>query len=127
MAEGYDIFLGGHRVGKVYVEQEGLYYRFRCRCNISSDVICRLVASRGGREESLGIPVPAGGEYMLDTRLPVKRFPAGEFQFQLRPKHGQFSGKFVPLSPQEPFSYIARLKDAYLEKRDGKTGVVIKD
>ena len=127
MAENYDIFLGRQKVGKVYVEQEGLYYRFRCRCNVNADVICRLTARRGGKEENLGIPVPSGDSFTLDTRLPVKRFPEGEFAFYLRPKHSGLAGTFVPVSPQEPFAYITRLKNAYLEKRDGKVGVVITD
>lgn len=127
MSQCYDVWLGKDPVGKVYVDSQGLYFRFRCRCRIVGNVICRLVASRGGEEVHLGIPVPSGGEFALDTRLPAKRFPPGEFRFCLRPKHSELQGKFVPLSPQEPFAYITRLKNAYLEKRDGQVGLVITD
>lgn len=125
MTECYDIFLGSQRVGKAYVDRQGLYYRFRCRCRLASDVICRLSACRGGEEVHLGIPVPVSGEFVLDTRLPVKRFPEGEFRFLLHPKHQELRGRFVPLSPQEPFAYLAKLKSAHLEKREGQLGLVI--
>ena len=36
-------------------------------------------------------------------------------------------GTFVPISPEEPFAYISRLKDAYFERRYGQAGVVIPD
>ena len=76
-------------------------------------------------EIHLGIPVPAGDAFVLETRIPVKRLPEGEFRFVLLPRHRELEGKFIPLSPQEPFAYLSRLKDAYLEKRDGSIGIVI--
>ena len=36
-------------------------------------------------------------------------------------------GKFVPIFPEEPFAYLERLEDAYLEKRNGYLGVVIQE
>ena len=34
--------------------------------------------------------------------------------------------KYVPVYPEEPFSYMSRLKDAYLERRNGQLGIVIR-
>ena len=36
-------------------------------------------------------------------------------------------GKYIPLSPEEPFRYLSRLKQSYLERRNGKVGIVIKE
>lgn len=33
--------------------------------------------------------------------------------------------KFVPIAPEEPFAYIAKLKDAFLATQNGQTGVMI--
>lgn len=125
MEGSYDVFLGDQAVGKMYVDRQGLYLRFRCRCALSGQVIYKAVAVCGDTSENLGVLVPMGDAFGLETRLPAKRFSAGEFRFLVLPRHQELRGKFIPISPQEPFAYITQLKNAYLQKRDGLIGVVI--
>lgn len=125
MEGNYSVLFGGQSAGKVRVFRQGLYYRFWCRCQLSGEVVCRLYVRCGGKEERLGILVPTGDGFGLDTRVPVKRIGEGKPEFFLRPVHDGPGGTFVPLSPEEPFAYLSRLKDAYLEKREGKTGVLL--
>lgn len=46
--------------------------------------------------------------------------------FCLVVKHRGAIDSFHPISPQEPFAYIAKLKYAYLVTRGGKVGVALK-
>ena len=121
------MLFGKDRVGKVQVLREGLYYRFFCRCRLSGDVVCRLAVRCGEKEENLGVVVPVGDGFGLDKRLPVKNLGEGEMTFFLMPKQERLEGKFIPIYPEEPFSYIARLKDAFLARQNGQIGVVIKE
>ena len=123
----YEIMLGDKAVGKAEVYREGLYYRIRCRCELSGETVCRVAVRCGDRTESLGILVPEGRKFGLQTRIPVKKIGEGPLSFAAVPKHGPVEGRFVPLSPEEPFRYISKLKDAYLERRNGTIGVVIKE
>ncbi|MDD6201006.1 MAG: hypothetical protein PUB93_07045 [Firmicutes bacterium] len=123
----YQVLLGGQSVGKMRVERQGLYYRFSCRCEFSGEVIYKLEVTCGGRTESLGIPVPEGGAFVLNTKLPAKRIGDGVPQFRAVPRHGVLTGRFVPLSPEEPFAYLSRLQNAFLEIRDGRPGIVLRD
>ena len=123
----YDILLGGQTVGRATVERQGLYYAFHCRCCLTGEVVYRLTVRCGERTESLGIPVPSNGQFVLDTKIPVKRLGEGEMSFLALPKHAELGGKFIPLSPEEPFRYLSRLENAFLQVRDGKVGVVVKD
>jgi len=116
--------MGTQLMGKVQVQRQGLYYRFFCRCQLTGDVVCRLSVTCGNNRESLGVVVPMDGGFGLDTRLPVKRLGEGKMEFFLTPKHEIPSGKFVPLSPEEPFAYIARLKEGFLAQKNGHPGVV---
>ena len=125
MEENYSVFFGSQAVGKVQVTRQGLYYRFLCRCQLSGDVVCRLHVRCGEKEESLGVVVPMGEGFGLETRLPMKRLGTGEMTFSLVPKHDAPRERFVPIYPEEPFAYLSRLKDAYLEKREGQPGAVI--
>lgn len=127
MEEQYSIKLGDKTVGKAEVHREGLYYRVRCRCPEMGTGVYRVTVSCGGRDERLGILVPVDSCFGLDTRIPVKKVGEGPLSFFAVPKHGPVEGRFVQLSPEEPFRYISRLKDAYLEKRNGRVGVVIKE
>lgn len=126
MISEYDIHLGKDVVGTATVEKQGLYYRFACRCKLSGSPICRVVVECGGHHENLGILAPQGGAFSLTTKLAAKRIGEGPFSFRVLPKHSG-GGSFVAIYPEEPFAYLARLKNAYLEVRRGQIGVVIPD
>lgn len=112
-------------MGKVQVLRQGLYYRFHCRCQLSGDVICRLHVTCGEKGENLGVVVPMGDGFGLDTRLAAKHLGEGEWRFTLTPKQETPEKKLVPISPEEPFAYISRLKDAYLAEQNGMSVAVI--
>ena len=122
----YPVLFGQAQVGKVQVQKQGLYYRFFCRCQMTGEVVCRLVVQCGGEMENLGVVVPVEEGFGLDTRIPCKRLGSGEPEFHLVPKHEISMGTFVPIYPEEPFAYIRNLKNAYFERRYGQEGVVIK-
>lgn len=121
----YEVFFGRSAVGKVQVIRQGLYYRFICRCKLPGEGIYRLCVLCGERQTNLGVVVPEGSGFGLDKVVPVKKLDQGKPEFFLAPRHEPVSGLFVPISPEEPFYYIAKLKDAFLENRNGKLGVVI--
>ena len=123
----YGVYLGKQLSGKVQVIRQGLYYRFYCRCQISGNVICRLMVTCADKQENLGVVVPVDGGFGLETKIPCKRLGEGQLQFTLMPKHSHSDGRFVPISPEEPFAYISRLKQAYLLRQGGQVGVMIKE
>lgn len=127
MTGTYDILLGGKPVGQATVTEQGLYYRFVCRCRITGEVMYKLTVTCGGQTENLGLLVPEGKDYVLSTRLPAKRFAQGKPEFRAVPRHSRMTGKFIPVYPDEPFAYISRLHSAFLENRGGQLGVVLSE
>ena len=125
MVGTYEVRLGERAVGSVLVEREGLYYRFSCRCSLSGAVMHRLLLRRGGQETDLGLCVPMAGGFGTEKRISVKQCGTGTPEFILRPKGADTRGKFIPLRPEEPFRYIHRLQNAYLERRGDTVGIVI--
>jgi len=125
MVGTYEIRRGNETVGMATVEKEGLYYRIRCRCHISGEGMRRIVVNCGDVREDLGICVPVDGEFGLVKKIPRKRFGEGKPEFCLLPKYPDIYGKFIPIYPDEPFAYMTRLKDAYLQVREGQPGIVI--
>ncbi len=121
----YDIILGTESIGKAQIEKEGLYYRIFCRCRLSGEVAYKVHVSCGEKSEDLGLLVPQSGAFVLTTRLPAKRLGEGQLKFRAVPRHPKLAGKFVPISADEPFSYLSRLENAYMHIRDGQIGVVI--
>lgn len=120
--EKFDIVENGKPVGRAQVEKNGLYYSFSCRCR--GNGVFRIRVSRGGREESLGIPVPRGNEYCLEKKLPASRFPEGQFRFFIGQEQKE---RFVPVVPGQPFAYLSHLKNARYAVRDGIAGVIVSD
>lgn len=125
MEGNYPILMGGQEIGRAKVTRQGLYYRFDCRCYLSGDIMCRLTATCGTATHNLGIFVPESGAFVLRTKIPAKQLGEGELQFSVRPNHEPMGGRFVPISPEEPFGYLSRLQDAFLEIRDGVPGLII--
>lgn len=125
MEGNYAVTFGNRQCGKVQVLQQGLYYRFVCRCRISGDVLCRLRVSCGGKREELGVLIPTDDGFGLDKKVPVKYFDEGIPEFTLYAKADAPDGKFVPIIPEEPFSYITKLKTAYLVRKGGQAGILI--
>lgn len=121
----FDILLGGLSIGRATVKREGLYYRFDCRCQLSGEGVFRLRVRCRENTQRLGIPIPQDGEFVLRTRIPVKKLGTGVMTVEAEPVHEKMGEQFVPLSPEEPFRYLQRLEQAYLQTRNGQVGVVI--
>ena len=123
----YPILLGGEPIGQASVEKRGLYYHFSCKCDLSGEVIYRITVQTGEKTENLGIPVPEEDLFTLTAKLPASRFEEGNMVFRAVPRHTGLEGKFVPLSPDSPFPYLTRLHNAFLERRNGELGVVLRE
>lgn len=122
----HEVTLGGKSVGKLQLERQGLYYRVTCRCNLSGEVMYRLEASGEKGRTNLGILIPCESGFGLETRFPVSRIGERKLDFTLQPRHDSLGNrKFVPISPEEPFAYLSRLKDAFLEIQQGQMGASI--
>lgn len=122
----YEIKEGTRPVGQVTVTRQGLYYQISCRCDIREKAMQRLIVLAGDKREDLGTLVPVDGAFGLEKKIPVKRLGEGTPEFCLLSRNGGEDRKFIPVYPEEPFSYMSRLKDAYLERRNGQLGIVIR-
>ncbi len=117
----WKVYENGRAVGSCCVERAGLYWHFRCRCRIESKRITRLSIQIGQFRKNLGVLVPADGSFVLECREPVRAFPEGTPEFSA--VGGRPVGKFAPVYPDEPFSYIEQLENAHLERRNGVLGI----
>ena len=125
--EGYhEVFLGDRPVGKLQIIKQGLYYRLICRCRIPEDGIYRLFVVTGKGRENLGVVVPEDGGFVLDRKIPVRQL-ADCTGFLLSARSGEDDGKFVPIYPEEPFSYLAHLESAFLGVQNGQIGAMWKE
>lgn len=122
-----EVTVGSRSVGRVQVRRQGLYYVFHCRCALSGETPWRLEAACGEKKEDLGVLVPMDGGFGLDTRVPVKHFLEGQPEFSLEPRQETDGGTFAPIVPEEPFSYIERLKTGFLVRKYGEIGVLFPD
>ena len=114
-------------MGQAAVFQKGLYLYFDCRCRLSGETVCRIRVRCGEKEEDLGIPVPEGRDFVLRKRLPAKRLGSGVPEFWVAPQKVALPENWVPVRAEEPFAYLSRLQDAYLEVRDGQMGVSFRE
>ena len=121
----YPMILNGKPVGKMSVRRKGLYYCFRGRCSLPGDGIYRAAVQCGTHQERLGVLIPDEDSFRITTSVPIKRIGEGELSFLILSDNVKPSGVFVPINPEEPFAYIARLKDSFLEIQNGEPGIRI--
>ena len=127
MKSSYDVTFADAVVGHVVVKKQGLYYCMECTTQIMEASKFRLIARSGEQEYDLGLCIPQDGGLHLWTRVPMKQFSDEPICFELLKKNPTQSGNFVPISANEPFSYLQRLETANLEFRSGTMGVVLQD
>ncbi len=125
MERQYSVLLKGQHCGKATVDRRGLYYQIRCRCILPSEDIFRLQVACEDLRENLGVLVPKEDRFGLDTRIPVKQLGEGDLSFSVQPKQEPFRGLFVPITDEEPFAYISRLKESFLIRKNGQAGIQI--
>ena len=124
----YPITSSGKNIGQVQIVRKGLYYHFFCQCSYDASSVCRLMMRCGDQTQKLGVMVPEGIFFVLKKQIPVKNIPKEKPEFFLLSEiENQETGIFVPISPDEPFEYLASLKNAVFENRDGIIGVWIPD
>lgn len=123
----YEVMYGNSVVGKVSLQRQGLYCRVVCRCQIPEDQICRLYAVTETGRENLGVLVPEKAGFFLDRKVPVKRMAGKKLQFMLSSGVKCLDDRFIPIKPEEPFLYVERLQNAFLEHQQGQLGILIKE
>ena len=119
----YEVFFGMEAVGKAEVRRNGLYLHICCRCRINNGEILRLYWVWDDRRESLGVLVPEKGGLVLEKKIPVKRMGQGRCRFLVSGGKMTETGNFYPITPEEPFRYIDRLKNGFLDSEQGKIGL----
>ena len=119
----YDVMLGKEKRGTVTVTGEGLYWKIQCRCSLYSDVMQNLILRTGDKDTNLGLLIPEGSSYCLKTRIAKKELPMIK-GFCMKPRHEKPENDFYPIKPEEPFAYLNRLEDAFLERRNGEIGII---
>ncbi len=87
--------------------------------------MCRLLLRQGEQQENLGILMPRGDGFCLECRVAAKKCGGEIPTFQAMPSREELSGQFIPISPEEPFAYIRRLKEAFFQRRYGQAGIVL--
>ena len=87
----------------------------------------RILVIVGNQQIDLGVCIPVDGQFGLEKRIPCKYMGEGTPEFRIMPKYQRTGRRFVPVYPEEPFAYMTKLKDAFLEIRDGQAGVLIKE
>lgn len=105
----YSLLLATEKVGTVSVEREGLYYRIHCRCR-PMEQMTEVVVKEEGQRRTLGLLIPQGGAWELNTRIPIKQL-GEELSFFLQSRE---AGSEVSVEERQPFPYLARLQEAYL-------------
>ena len=119
------VYLNGRTVGRVQTEQQGLYYKIGCRCQLPDGQLYCLKATCGKQVKELGVCVPMGDCFGIDTAVPVKQIGEGEIQFEIACKHQHPTEEIFPVYEDVVFDYLHELPKARLRIQKGIVGITI--
>ena len=122
----YKITRNGESIGTARIEKEGLYYRFSCCCRLPDRDIYNIYVQSEIESRNLGVCVPRGRDFYLNTRVPAKHIGDGPFQFEAR-KREEKAGGFYPVETAKPFARMDRLTESRCAVLEGKIGLIIGD
>lgn len=120
----YQVYQGQETIGTAETETEGLYTKVSCTCRIDGSILYRLVAEHEGQKADFGILIPMGDQFGVRTKIATKKIPA-DAVFRIVPKNKVAGQKFIPVYPEEPFSYIEQLKHSVFLRKNGQAGILI--
>lgn len=127
MEKYYPINRNGIAVGKMCVQKEGLYYCFSGQCTLNRDDIYRVVVTCGVREMNLGVLIPEGSSFLIRKKVPIKQVGEGSWEFRVISDCFSTTSVFVPIIPDEPFSYLSRIKGSFLRLQNGNPGILLNE
>lgn len=123
----YEVFSAGQAVGSVQVTRQGLYYQFDCRCDLTGEVMFRLLIESGSGCIDLGILTPENGSFVLRCKRNCKQMPFDSPRFVLKPNHKCSQIRSFSVCAQEPFEYLAYLENAFLRRENGKKTIAFRE
>ena len=118
--------LDGKKVGNAYIDTNGLYTSFQCKCSFPIDGIYRINAKYGVRYIDLGVCIPNGDSYVTSAKIPTKNLGEEEPAFYAIRK-GSENLIFIAVDEHTDFRYLKRLVDARFQVQNGQKGLLIRD
>ena len=120
----YDIYFENKPIGIACVESVGLYTQFQCRCSFRNEGSYRIIAQYGAVQIDLGLCIPANNMFVTNAKIATKKLNGSPpYFFALDIKQNNVT--FVPVDPQENFSFIEKLSGAKFHIKNGIKGILI--
>lgn len=117
----YDVLLNNIPVGNVQVDREGLYYKFQCSCRFPQNRIYRIRVSDGKSEIMLGVCIPKGDQFVLNTKIPTKKIQGETLLFTAETQNEMG----ICVESGMSFAYLDKLETARLQNTNGQFRIVI--
>ncbi len=124
VTQSYPVILNSENAGMVQVEKQGLYYRFRCVCHFKHRGMYEIHVKSGTESKKLGLCVPEGGNFILNTRIPIKQIPPGGMYFIAARKDSE-EKNILPVCSEDPFLHLAELENAVYILQNNRPGIII--
>jgi hypothetical protein len=111
----YTVFRETEAFGKAELNREGLYYRICIHCPQSARIHLRCALGT----LDLGVCVPSAGEFIIQTRIPVKKIGEGKITFYTASEETSF----YPVSEDASFLRLNLLRSCVMASHGDVIGV----
>lgn len=118
----YDVWLKDKIAGEVLISREGLYYRFLSTVWLPKSSRYHLLAYWEGGNIDLGLCVPQGESFVLNKKIPIKRFDNRRYRYILAAKTVK---QVTPIFENQPFTHLNRLPDSYFSVENNIPVIII--
>lgn len=109
MKQIYPVDFKGTNVGEIAICTFGLYYDIFCQCKLPEKKLFRLYARSDGVEIDLGILIPEQDEYVVRTKVPVKKLICTDINFYVGSVNTARNMDLI-VKPEETFVQLHNLE-----------------
>ena len=108
MEKSYSVTMGTQIVGTATVRRQGLYSRIVCHCCFDKPRFYHLEMECNGQSRRLGVLIPSGNRYLLETTIPAKYINEDNIRFYIPVLAATEQRQFLSIEQGKLFSGITK-------------------
>ena len=120
----YPVLMRDVEVGKLLLEQKGLYYHYSCCIQVKEAGMYRIFALSGQNRINLGVCQPVDGKWITKGKIPCQQLKLTDIQLKVVSHRFNQTDVFL-LGEENSFPYLEQLSHCRFTRIQNKPAVTL--
>ena len=124
MNKVYPVYIRDRQSGDIFLQKEGLYWRYTGKIHPDTPGIYRIYALTGQDKINLGVCQPTKNGWVTSGKLPLNRLHGENFRFLVNPEE-TIQEQILTVKEDEPFEHLEELDQCKFSADNGKPAIIL--